>query len=399
MSPKMSPKSIVSLVVVGLIIVALVAVSILMVDIVTVAGNQIGVLETWKDGVVEPAKQPKTYVLIPGFMKKIYTYDVSSQVFVMNDVTERVAKGRRQDSYLVQSTEGQDMRISLNVQWRMDPAKVIQIHKTIRYDIEEKILRPGIMRIVKDAATTRNAIEAYSGPGLVELQSDIFDRMVAPDGELRTRGVIVENFVIEGIGLDRDYVGQIKAKQVAIQRKLRADEETTAAEAEALRAKAEAQADYEKQVVEAKRDKEVGILDAQKQAEQEVLRAEAEARKVVLAAQAAAQQVELAAAAKKTQVVLAAEGERDAGELRATAILAIGQAEAEATKLKLGAYAVPGADVFVKIEVAKQMAQGFKNISGYLPQDMKINLLSESFLDAVRQVTGPTDPKTVAAGQ
>jgi len=385
----MSNKSIVSLVAVGAIIAALIAVSIMMVDVITVQGNQIGVLETWAEGVIPEPKMPKTYVLIPGFMKRVYTYDVSTRVFVMNDSAERVAKGRTHDSYLVQSEEGQDMRISLNVQWRIDPDKIIHIHKTIRNNIEEKILRPGIMRIVKDAATTRIAIQAYSGQGLVDLQKEIFDRMTANDSELRLRGVIVENFVIEGIGLDREYIGEIKAKQVAIQRELRAREETKAAESEALRARAEAKADYEKQVVEARRDKEVGVLDAQKQAEQEVLRATAEARKVVLSAEAAAERVELAAGAQKKQNVLAAEGDKEAGDLRAQAIIAIGRAEAEATQLKLSAYAVPGAENFVRIEVAKQMAEGFKNIRGYLPQDMKINLLSESFLDAVRQAVSP----------
>ena len=395
----MSNKSIVLLVVVGVIIVALISGSMVMVDIVTVEGNEIGVLETWAEGVVTEARTPKTYILMPGFMKQIFLYDVSSQVFVMNDTAERVAKGRSQDSYLVQSKEGQDMRISLNVQWRIDPEKVVHIHKTVRRDIEEKILRPGVMRIVKDAATTRIAIDAYSGEGLVELQSEIFDRMISPDGELRSRGVIVENFVIEGIGLDKDYVGQIKAKQVAIQRELRAKEETKAAEAEALRARAEAQEDFEKHVVQAKRDKEVGVLDAEKQAEQEVLQATADARKVILSAEASAQQVELAAEAQKKQIVLAAEGEKEAGELRAQAILAIGEAEAQATKLKLSAYAVEGADAFIKIEVAKQMAEGFKNIRGYLPQDMKINLLSESFLDAVRQAINPAAASNPTTGE
>ena len=395
----MSNKSIVSLVVVGAIITALIAVSMTMVDIVTVHGNEVGVLETWQDGVVNEPKVPKTYILIPGFMKEIYIYDVSSRVFVMNDTAEQIAKGRRQDSYLVQSAEGQDMRISLNVQWRIDPENVIHIHKTVRRDIEEKILRPGVMRIVKDSATTRIAIQAYSGEGLVKLQSEIFDRMVSPEGELRTRGVIVENFVIEGIGLDQEYVGEIKAKQVAIQRELRAKEETKAAESEALRARAEAQKDYEKQVVEARRDKEVGVLEFEMKAEQEVLKATAEARQVVLAAEANAQQVELAAEAQKKQTVLAAEGEKEAGELRAKAILAIGEAEAQATKLKLSAYAVEGADAFIKIEVAKQMAEGFKNIRGYLPQDMKINLLSESFLDAVRQAISPAATRNPTTGQ
>ena len=147
--------------------------------------------------------------------------------------------------------------------------------------------------------------------------------------------------------------------------------------AKADRAKAEAQAAFEKAVVDAKRDKEVGILSAQKLAEQQVLDA-----------QAAAKRVEFAAEADKNRNVLAAQGEQEAALLRAQAIKALGEAEAEATRLKLSAYAAEGADAFVKIEVSKSMSEAFKNIDGYLPQDMTVNLLSDSFLRAVEAVVG-----------
>jgi len=391
-------RSHINLIVVGVIILVLLAVSMMLVDIVTVEGNEVGVMETWGEGVVPQWLPPKTYVLIPGFMKRIFKYDVSSQVFVMNDVTGDVefARGRERDSYLVQSREGQDMRISLNVRWRLDEAKIVDLHMTVRGLFEEKLLRPAIMRVVKDEATTRTAIEAYSGDGLVQLQTDIFNALSSPSSELRQRGILIENFVLETIGLDREYVGEIKSRQVAIQRELRAREETKAALAEAERAKAEAQAAFEKAVVDAKRDKEVGILEFQKKAEQEVLSAEAQKKKTVLDAEASAARVELAAGAEKTRLVLLAEGEKEAAMLNAQAIEAIGKAEAEATRLKLSAYSAQGADAFIRVEVARHMSEAFKNISGYLPQDMKVNLLSESFLKAVGMVA---DPQQKVAGE
>jgi regulator of protease activity HflC (stomatin/prohibitin superfamily) len=129
--------------------------------------------------------------------------------------------------------------------------------------------------------------------------------------------------------------------------------------------------------VDAKRDKEVGILGAQKLAEQQVLDA-----------QAAAKRVEFAAEADKNRNVLAAQGEQEAALLRAQAIEALGKAEAEATRLKLSAYSAQGSEAFVRIEVSKSMAEAFKNIDGYLPQDMTVNLLSDSFLRAVEAVVG-----------
>jgi regulator of protease activity HflC (stomatin/prohibitin superfamily) len=371
-------KQIITLVLAGIILIALLVASIFIVDITTVEGNEIGVKETWDGGVISEPLQPKTYVLFPGFTQKVFKYDMSSQVFVMNDQPDATyGEGRRRDSYLVQSSEGQDMRISLNIRWRRDPSFVVDMHKTVRGNVEEKILRPELMRVVKDKATTRTALDAYSGEGLVKLQSDISSALMAADSDLRKRGVIVENFVIEHIGLDPAYVEQIKARQVAVQERLRAIEETRAAEAKADRAKAEAQAAYEKAVVDAKRDKEVGILGAQKLAEQQVLDA-----------QAAAKRVEFAAEADKNRNVLAAQGEQEAALLRAQAIEALGKAEAEPTRLKLSAYSAQGSEAFVRIEVSKSMAEAFKNIDGYLPQDMTVNLLSDSFLRAVEAVVG-----------
>jgi regulator of protease activity HflC (stomatin/prohibitin superfamily) len=309
-------------------------------------------------GVDQEPLHPKTYFLFPGFTTIVYKYDVSSQVFVMNDVpssVDMVGHGREKDAYLVQSKEGQDMHISMNVRWRLDTTKIIELHTKTRGFFEEKLLRPVLLRVVKDKATMYSAFEAYSGEGLVRLQAEIEKSITDENGELRHRGIIVENFVIEGIGLDPQYIGEIKSRQVATQRELRAKAEEKAALAEAQRAKAEAQANYEKTVVEAERDKQVGILNAEKEAQQQILAAEAE----------------------KTSSVL-----------KAQAVKAMGEAEAEAKKLQLSAYAVPGAESFVQIEVSKSMADAFKNISGYLPSDMKINLLSESFLKAVQNISG-----------
>lgn len=276
---------------------------------------------------------------------------------------EEFGKGRERDAYKVQSSEGQDMTISLNVRWRLDPSKIVALHKTVRHDVEEKVIRPVLMRVVKDEATTMKAIDAYSGEGLVKLQAKIQTDLLA-NKELEERGIIIENFVIEHIELDPKYVEEIKLRQVAVQRELRSVQEEKAALAEAKKAKAEAQANYEKTVVEAERDKAVGVLEAEKKAEQEVLAAEA----------------------SKKRTVLAAEAEKESGELKAAAIIALGKAEAEAKKLQLGAYAVPGAEAFVKIEVAKHLASGFQNIKGYLPENMRINVLSESFQKSLKAV-------------
>jgi regulator of protease activity HflC (stomatin/prohibitin superfamily) len=326
-------------------------------DIVPIKGNQIGVKENWSSGVNKEPLPPGTYLAMP--WERIVPYSTSVQVFVMNDKAAsegETATGRDHDSYLVQSKDSQDLHLSLQVQWRIDPAHVVNLHKTVGADhIEERVLRPTLLRIVKDEATTREAIAAYSGSGLVALQQAIEKDLNKTDGELAQRGIIVDSFVIEHIKLDAEYVKEITARQIAIQRELRAVQEEKAAQAEALQAKAVAQSSLNKAVVEAQSQMQVAVL-----------KAEGEAKKITLASQA----------------------RKDSAELEAAAIIATGKANAESEKLKYAAYAAPGAEVYARIQIAASMAEAFGNIKGYIPENMTIFTMSDSFQKAVENIVG-----------
>lgn len=358
----MKPK----LIVWGVIAILLLIVTSLFVGFKTIKGSEIGVKETWAGGVIAEPMTPRTYLLFPNFTQRVTPYSISQQVYVMNDDPNDAAEGRERDAYLVQSKDQQNMKISLMVQWRRDPTKIIDLHKSVGMNVEENLLRPELLRIVKDNATAKTALEAYSGAGLVELQTAIQARLRDPQGELYRRGVIVDLFVIQHIGLDPKYVEEITQRQIAIQARLKSIEQTAAALAEAEKAKAEAQANLNRSVVEAERDKQMGILGAEKSAQQQILAAEA----------------------SKKQTVLAAEAEAEAGKLRGQGILAVGTAEAEANRLKMASYASAGSESFVRIEVAKQLAEGYKGIKGYLPSNMGVNLLTENFNKSVSILAG-----------
>jgi len=373
----------IKLIISGVLLVVALVVTLITVKIVTIDGNQLGVKETWSGGVEEVILQPKTYFLFPGWSQTVYKYDASSQVFVMNDKSMsqegNTSVGREKDAYLVQSQEGQDMRISLNLRWRIDPTKLVSIHKTVREQIEEKIIRPVVMRVVKDEATTMKAIDAYSGEGLVKLQSNI-QKSLTGQGEgkeLSERGVTVENFVIEHIELDPLYIVEIKGKQIATQKTLRSKEEQIAAEAAALVAKSMAQAEYNTKLV-----------GAQILATNMIIAAQAENEKMVIAAQADAKKQMLAAEASSKTQILEAEGKKGAMIATAEGTLAMGKAEATAKELLLKAYAVPGSDNWVKVEVAKNLGTAFGGIKGYLPEKMTINTFTDNFMKGLDASTG-----------
>ena len=360
-----------------LAVLALVVLFTWVIEIHTVKGNEIGVKETWSGGVIQTPLTPKTYFLVPGLTQTVYNYDMSAQVFVMNNNArpEEYGQGRSQGAYTVQSQEGQDMDISCRIQWRRDPDRIIHLHQQYQDNIEERILVPVMQRVIKDQATQVDAVDAYSGPGLVQLQADIETMLQNSTGELASNGIIVDSFVVEGIVLDAEYIGEIRARQVAYQRELRANQEEQAALAEARRTEAEAQSDLNRAVVGAERDRQVQVLQAQADAEQRVVNAEAEAQQVVLAANAAAEQVRLAA-----------EAERDAALLEAEGLLAVGQARAEAARLEYAAFGEPGAESYVRIQIANSLAEAHQNVRGYLPQDMTIVALGENYTAAVEAV-------------
>ena len=371
----------------GIILVMVLVVALFSVKIVTINGNQLGVMETWSEGVSPNILQPKTYILFPGFNKTVYKYDASSQVFVMNDKPMsqegKNTIGREKDAYLVQSKEGQDMKISLNLRWRLDPSKLVNMHKTVRNDMEEKIIRPVVMRVVKDEATKMNAIQAYSGEGLVSLQSNIQTALTGSgEGkELSERGILVENFVIEHIELDPKYIEEIKGKQIATQKTLRSVEEQRSAEAQALVAKATAQAEYNTKLVGA-------LLLATNQ----VIAAMADNERAVIAAKAEQQKLTITAEGEKQKLTLEAEGKQAAMEAMAKGTLAMGQAEANATELKLKAWSGAGQDAYRQVQIAQALSAAFQNIQGYLPEKMTINTLSGNFLEALTTFTGHMTP-------
>jgi regulator of protease activity HflC (stomatin/prohibitin superfamily) len=324
-----------------------------------VKGNELGIKETFSGGVQANVLQPKTYMLYRGW-EDIFQYDMSSQVYDLND-------------YKVQSVEGQDLTIKLSLRYRLDPAQLVQVHKTLRTDIAKKVIEPTVQRVVKDEATRLKATDAYSGEGLVKLQSTIQTDLANPANELRGRGVIVETFVIRHIDLDPKYIDVIKMKQIATQEQLAAVEEQKAAEAKALVAKSLAQADLNKKVVEAERDAKVQVLAAQADMEKAVLAAKGDQQKSTLEA----------------------EGKMQAAISEAKGIEALGRAKAEAQRLQLQAYDVKGADAYVMVEVAKSVSAGMQNIQGFLPANMSVSVISEDVLKSVQTLVG----KKVAASK
>ena len=366
----------------------------MLVKIRTVQGNEIGVLETWADGVSSEPLVPKTYVFMPGFNKTVYTYTTSGQVFAMNDIAEPFAEGRRVDVLEVNSLDNQKVQFHITVTWRIDPTKVVALHKNYRNNIEERLIRPEVVNEVGIRATLQNAIDLYSGEKLNALRKTVTEELRAPTGKLASSGIIVDRFVIEKPKLNPEYEKVIEARQLAIATESQAREQKKANDAIAEAARSAALKQQYEQVVAAETAKQTAILQQQASSEQDIIRFAANAKNTVVTQEAEAKKITIAAQAERDRNVLIAEGEKTAALNRAQAIEALGAAEASAQKLKYSAYAVPGADNFVRIQVAASMATAFQNIKGYLPEKMSVNLLAEQYSKGVSMLVGGDKPTT-----
>jgi hypothetical protein len=183
--------------------------------------------------------------------------------------------------------------------------------------------------------------------------------------------------VIEHIELDPKYIEEIKGKQIATQQTLRAAEEQKAAEAKALVAKSAAMSEYNTKMVAQM------LLSTNM-----VIQAQAENEKAIIAAKAEQQKLQITAEGEKQKLTLEAEGKQKAMEATAIGTLAMGKAEATAKELMLKAYAVQGADAWVKVEVSKNLGTAFQGIKGYLPEKMTINTFTDNFLKGLDVSTG-----------
>lgn len=306
------------------------------------------------------------------FKTSLYVANTGQQRFVMNNESSKVEKhalGREKDDFKIVSTDNQDMTVSVQVMWHRDPAKVPLQQSRGPVDKDElfveTVLRQPTQNAVKSVLTNMKAIEAYSGPEHMKAQLEI-EKILRTHPELVELGVIIDSFLIE-VKLDPEYTAPIKQRQVAIQEQLAYVEKIKAAEKKAEQAKADAQADFNTQVVAAERDKQVAVTKAQQLSESAILQAEGE----------------------KQKVILEGEAKKAAAENEAAAILAKGTAEAAAAKLLYASYDSVGGQTFARIKVAEQMAAAYSGVRGFIPEKMTISTFADSFQKGIGIVVDP----------
>ncbi len=293
------------------------------------------------------------------------------------------------DVLVVNSLDNQQVRFHITVTWRIDPAHVVSLHKNYRDNIEERLLRPEIVNSVSIRATLQNAIDLYSGPKLNDLREVVTTELRSPTGKLAQSGVIVDRFVIEKPRLNPDYEKVIEQRQLAIATESQAREQQKANLAIADASRAAALKQQYEEIVKAETEKQRGILQQESISQKAIIEAAANAKNTIVTQNAESEKIVIAARAEAARNIAISDAQKQAEINRAVGIEAVGKSTAEANRLLLASYSVPGSDLYTRIQVADSLAKSFVNVKGYLPQNVTYNTVAESFDKGVSLLVAP----------
>lgn len=302
-------------------------------SVVTLEGNEVAVLqdimpggrgvldEIWTSGT-------KWYC---GWLMEIHVYDTGIQKITFDDQAANREAEYPRIQVEVGANGGQRAYIALSANYRLIPSKVVDLHKQgIGKTYESVLLKREIVDIINEIARPYpTALDIYSGAGFVEFKNRV-EKALRENTVLKNSGIDIENTIIYGVHLDPAYEAEIAGKQIATQQKLRKVEEVKAAEEEARRIFALAEA----RVAEAKQL--------------------AESKKITVVKEAEAQAAE---------VVLRATAKRDADLVEASGIIAKGEAQARVAALQRESlYAGESGAWRAKVEIATAQAEKLKNL-------------------------------------
>ncbi len=348
------------------------------VSCVRVEGHERAVVQNWSNGVLPETLGPGTHFYIP-MTTTVYKYNVGTEKFIMGNKDLYTGSGSDYvDFPAVTFTTGgngkeQPATFSVTLQYQLEVSKLVELHQSAQQNYEDRIIKPALTRIISDMSTTLTVLDFYSGEGRVKLQKSI-ENAITTHPELSKVGIVVTTFVIDDIMLDPKYVAEITGRQIATQQKLRAIEETAAAEETAKKVQAEAQAEKNKRIVA-----------AEASAKEQTLAAEAEKQKTVLAAQAEGSRVKELAEASRFQKEQDAKG-----------LLAQGMAEAQvALEKKKSKYEGESGRLQAQVEIEIARTERLKNfkVTGVIPEGTAMTLINGEGFSAPGLSVPATAPK------
>lgn len=180
--------------------------------------------------------------LVPPIIYNTYIYDLRRQEYTM---TSRKGEGRKaniDDSLWAPTSEGLQVGIDLTTWYRVDPDKLIYVHRKIGPDYAEKIVRPTIRSVVRHIISEYKVMDVYSAKRRL-IQGEVEKRIkkiLEPDG------FIIDGVVLRDVHFTAGFAKAIEEKQIAQQEAERMNYVLLKEEKEAERKKIEAEGEAKK---------------------------------------------------------------------------------------------------------------------------------------------------------
>lgn len=230
--------------------------------LVYVESNERGVVKTVRAGGVRPEALASGLHWIVPVVEQVVTYDISNQTYTMSFIPQ---EGQQQgdDSIRARTKDGQEVIIDASVIYRIDPEKVVELHRVWQNNYESGVVRPEVRGVIRDAVS-QYGVEEVVSTKRAEMVEIISEQLVESFGE---NNLELLDFILRDIHFSEEYAAAVEQKQIAEQQAQQAFfvVEQRKQEAEQARQVAQGQAD-------------AAVIAARGAAEARLIQAEAEAK-------------------------------------------------------------------------------------------------------------------------
>ncbi len=156
---------------------------------------------------------PQGVALVVPLVTDTQIYDLRRVEYTMSGVRGEGRKSEADDSLWSPTQEGLQVGIDLTVWHHLDPRRVIDIHRGIGPDFEEKIIRPAVRSVIRLVISEYAVMDVYSARR-AQIQDEInakIKRLVEKDG------FVIDEVVLRDVRFTEQFAKAIEAKQIAQQ--------------------------------------------------------------------------------------------------------------------------------------------------------------------------------------
>jgi regulator of protease activity HflC (stomatin/prohibitin superfamily) len=194
--------------------------------------------------------------LVVPLLEHAVRYPIYNQSFsISRSGFERGEQGV-DDSISARSKEGQEVFLDATLIYRIDPARLNEIHIAWQDRYLEQLVRPLVRSTARASASQRTVEQIYSSDR-IEMQKEILDHLSL---RLKANGLVAKQFVIRDVSFKDDYAAAVEAKVITEQEALRADIAIRTKEKQAEQIRQLAQGEADAVVIKAQADAEALAL-------------------------------------------------------------------------------------------------------------------------------------------